>query len=353
MSDRELGTSRSWFCVFNNPEEHGYVGTPEEIVDKLIEAWIDKNPQRSCAVNYCISADGLKHCHAVFEDTKPMRFSTIKNTFPSMHIEPTKGSKEQAEDYINKRGVWEEKGEKIICVNRHGEIKGCQGARKDVEIIEEMLLQGMTPNEIMDVSFAYRKWDKHIREAYFRKRYKETPIIRKIKVYWHVGYSGTGKSYEYAMLAEEHGEENVYLVSEYDFGFDKYNGEPVLFMDEFRGQMKYNQVLAILDERKSQIRCRYLNCICLWNEIHITSVLPPEEVYNKMVQEHKAYDGIEQLIRRINFIVYHFKDGDEFCKHEIPMTEYKDYNTLKDSSKESSPKCIRELQETEGYQLPF
>jgi len=32
--------SKSWFCVFNNPEKHGYDGTPEEIVDKMIQAWI-------------------------------------------------------------------------------------------------------------------------------------------------------------------------------------------------------------------------------------------------------------------------------------------------------------------------
>ena len=29
--------SKSWFCVFNNPEEHGYSGSPQEIVDKLTE----------------------------------------------------------------------------------------------------------------------------------------------------------------------------------------------------------------------------------------------------------------------------------------------------------------------------
>lgn len=62
--------SRSWFCVFNNPEEHGFSGAPDEIVERMKDCWIDGNPQRSCAVTYCISADGLKHCHAVLKIRK-------------------------------------------------------------------------------------------------------------------------------------------------------------------------------------------------------------------------------------------------------------------------------------------
>ena len=96
--------ARSWFCVFNNPENHGFSGSPEEIAEQMKDRWIAGNPQRTCAVAYCISADGLHHCHAVFEDTKTMRFTVVQKLFPGMHIEPTKGSKEQAEDYINKRG---------------------------------------------------------------------------------------------------------------------------------------------------------------------------------------------------------------------------------------------------------
>ena len=31
--------SRSWFAVFPNPEQHGYDGSPEEIVEKLKNEW--------------------------------------------------------------------------------------------------------------------------------------------------------------------------------------------------------------------------------------------------------------------------------------------------------------------------
>ncbi len=207
--------SKSWFCVFNNPEEHGYTGTPQQIVDKILQQWIEDNPQRTCAITYCISPDGLKHCHAVLEDTKAMRFSAIKKTYPSMHIEPTKGSKSDAEDYINKKGKFQEKGEKMVCSARHGEIKGYQGQRRDLEIIEEMIGQGRTPNAIMDMSLQYRRYDKMIKEAYYRKRFLETPVKRNIVIYWHVGLSGTGKSHALVELAEEYGEDYIYIVTDY------------------------------------------------------------------------------------------------------------------------------------------
>jgi hypothetical protein len=321
--------SKSWFCVFNNPEEHGYTGTPQEITDKLVEVWLDSEPQRTCAVIYCISSEGLPHCHAVFEDTKAMRFSAIKKLYPAMHIEPTKGNKEQAEDYINKRGKWEEKGEQIICISRFGEIKGCQGQRRDLSIIEDMIDEGMNPNQIFDKSIYFRRYEKMVRDAYYRKRMLETPIRRKINVYWHVGETGCGKSYEYVKLAEQYGEDNVYMVSEYEHGFDKYSGEPIVILDEFRGQMRYSQLLVLLDGYKIQVPCRYSNCYGLWTEVHITSVLPPEKVYHKMVSEDKELDTIEQLKRRINFVVFHYKAKGEYYKTEILMSEYRDYDWLK------------------------
>ena len=42
-------TTKSLFCVFNNPEEHGYSGTPQEIIDRLREEWIASSPTRTGA----------------------------------------------------------------------------------------------------------------------------------------------------------------------------------------------------------------------------------------------------------------------------------------------------------------
>ena len=321
--------ARSWFCVFNNPEKHGFIGSPEEIAEQMKDRWIADNPQRTCAVAFCVSADGLPHCHAVFEDTKTMRFTAVKKLFPGMHIEPTKGTKDQAEDYINKRGKWQEKGENIVCIIRHGDIKGAQGQRRDFEIIDDLIQQGLTPNEIMAKSFSYRRYSGMIRDAYYQKRVSETPLQREIKTYWHVGNSGSGKSYCILGLSEQYGSDSIYLLNDYEHGFDKYNGEPILFMDEFRGQLRYGALLNILDGYRVQVPCRYSNAYALWNQVHITSILPPELVYEKMVQENRYLDTMDQLFRRIDFVIYHYVLNGEYLTYEVPMSEYVDYAALR------------------------
>lgn len=266
-----------------------------------------------------------------------------------MNIQPTKGSKEQAEDYINKRGKWAEKGEVVVYIDRHGEIKGAQGQRKDFEIIEELIDQGKNPEEIMSMNLSYRKHEKIIRDAYFAKRSKETPFLRDIKVYLHIGKSGSGKSYTAVELIKKHGEGNIYFLTDWDVGgFDKYCGQPILFGDEFKGQMKFSVLLnGVLSPYKSQLHSRYTNIVGLWGEVHLTTVIPPEKLYKRMVDENQEYDTFEQLRRRITIIVYHWKDKEgNYHQFELPMKDYIDYETLKAEAESS---IIKDL--PEGFML--
>lgn len=323
--------SKSWFCVLNNPTEHGYNGTPAEVVDKILNEWVDdEHPTRTASATFCISKDGLPHIHAVFEDTKAMRFSVIKKLFPFMHIEATKGNKNQAEDYIKKRGSFEEKGEQIIYSNNIGEIKGSQGSRRDLSIIDDLIEQGKTPSEILDMSFSYRRYEPMIKSAYFSKRVKETSVQRDVKRIWHCGESGSGKTYEYVKLCEKYGRDDVYLLNDYDKGgFDNYFGQKILCMDEFRGQMRFALLMNYLDGYLVQIPCRYTNAYSLWNEVHIFTVLPPEKVYQNMVTENQDLDSYAQLKRRIDVVVYHWKDENGYHSYEMPMSEYINYEDLK------------------------
>jgi len=325
MNNQE--SCRSWFCVLNNPQLI-YDGTPNKIAEKALDEWVLEQPTRSGAVAYCISADGLHHLHMVLEDSNKSRFSAVKKAYPNAHIEPTKGNKEQAEDYIKKRGKFEEKDEQVLYTAQHGEIKGAQGQRKDLQIIQDYIEQGLTPNEIMDMNIEYRKHEKLIKDHFFQGRKRNTPNKREVTVYWHVGKSGTGKSHEILDLIEKYGENEVYCVTDFKNGFDKYNAEKILVLDEFRGQMQYHLLLTILDVYKSQIPCRYTNVYGLWQEVHITSVLPFEKAYQKMVEENRNIDTLEQLKRRIDYVVYHQKVGNEYHKDIIPISEYTDYSDL-------------------------
>ena len=345
-------SSRSWFCVWNNPEwiniykmnpdnsicfdlhgnpvierkEESILNgkSPEEICDFINDAWCSVSVTRTSAVAYCISADGLHHLHMVLEDSAKCRFSQVKQCFPSAHIEPTRGNKNQAENYINKKGSFEEKGETIVCIKYHGDIQGSQGKRSDLDEIEQLIKDGYTPDEICKKGIRYLSKEKLIRNAFYKKRLSETPILREVKVCYHYGTSGTGKSYFYTYLCDIYGESEVFFAGQYDNGWlDEYNGQKVLFMDEFRGQIRFATLLSITQGYRQYYHARNHNILGLWTEVHITSVLPPELLYQKSIGDDK-HDVIDQFLRRLSGIYYHWKDRKtgEYRFKYIPKENY-------------------------------
>lgn len=331
--------SRSWFAVLNNPEKY-YEGSPEEIVEQMKNEWIGDNPLKKCYIAYCISNLKLPHIHMVLENSVSMRFSAVKKAYPKAHLEPTKGTKKQIIQYIKKLPPFDEKGEQVICFTSYGNIEGnrrfkLSNMNETLDKIEELVEEGMTPSQIMAEDIRLRKEETLIRKAYFAKRYRETPPHRDIRVVWHVGRSGEGKSYSYIDLCCRYGDDKIYFFSDYANkgvgGFDGYCGEEILFIDELKkSSLPYELLLLILQGYRSQIHCRYSNCYALWNEVHITSIYPPEEIYKSVVNdEDRGIDTVKQLLRRINTFIYHYKDGEEFKSFELDGKEYVNYEELK------------------------
>ena len=287
----------SWFATLNNPADHGYPGSPQEVCEQLRDEWIQDSTTRTGAWAYCISAEGLHHVHMVLEDAVAMRFSMVKKTYAiGAHLEPTKGSKKKAEDYIYKRHPYDEKGEIVKCVVTAGRIRGAQGKRSDLERIEELIQDGKTPSEILDENFAYYRYEKEIRKAYFRRCLVNTPSVREVKVHLIVGESGTGKSYIYT---------------------------------QYKGQFPFSTFLTLTDKYKAQIHARYSNIWTLWNEVYITSVYPPERLYQLMVPlGNWDYDSRQQMYRRITDITYTYKAGTEYKRYTVPMSDYTTYQAL-------------------------
>ena len=177
-----------------------------------------------------------------------------------------------------------------------------------------------------------------------------------------MGESGSGKSYTYVALCQEHGEESVYFFSDFEGGgFDAYQGEAILFIDEMKGQFSHGFFLQILDGYKIQVHARYSNIYALWTEVYITSVFPPEELYKKMVEESaRGLDKQQQLLRRITDITYCFVDAaGKYQRYTVPMSEYGEYEELKAAAMEQmgadAPEIAEfaELDASEADDLPF
>lgn len=351
---------RSLNVVFNNPREHGYEGTERAICEALRSEWCFRDSRRG-AWAFCkkyyrghfpiydgngkllryqlavteeekkLVPPDLEHIHMVLEDDNPIKISQVINTYAKgAHFEISKGNKRQAEDYICKTGEYDEKAnkengypyEEVICVVRKGEIQGRQGQRSDIQNIASLLAEGKTPREILETAFGYYRYEAMIRSAYFDKRDRETPPERQLKVIWHTGLSGSGKSYFRMELIKREGEDRIFYLSTFGSGmFDKYNGEPILWIEDFKGEIKFGDFLRYLDIYKCELPARFKNGKALWTEVHITSVLHPLGAYNRMLKEKdKAGDSADQLLRRIFCIRYHWKDDSGYHWRDFPTS---------------------------------
>lgn len=340
--------SRSWFIVCPNIDKNGVCGLTGEDAGKLSEQelceyvvcqWVSGTKQAACL--YCVSKEGMKHLHIVLCGKNPIRFSTVKSFIGDKgHINMTMGNKEQVEAYINKTGKFEEKGEVILAKAQIGEIQGRQGQRTDIERIREAIDEGLTWEEVrrLDDKFYDSRMTAMIKNMFFDKRKQETPFKRTVNVHWFFGDSGSGKTGIIFELIAKYGEGNVYLVSDYQNPFDGYAGEPIIILDEYRGQLPYAVLLGMLEGYKKEIHCRYANVLGLWTEVYITTIKTPEEVYAKMIDKEEAdTDPIGQLLGRIKDVSYCYRvnrpdgtkkdrDGEpaEFFRHTITGRDYRE-----------------------------
>lgn len=330
---------RSWVGTIHiaNMEKAGLTKeeyeNPEYLAEHFIKLWENSGKGREAGIAVCVSNDNCYHAHiACYGNTTTLK--KVSDVLFQSHIEPQLGGKEQLKTYLLKEGEYEEKGEQVLCTKGLDVIKDNQGKRNDLEEIEELLNEGYTPNEIFEISFRYRKYEKMIKSEYLSKRIKETPLIKKMHNEYHWGESGTGKTYTYIKLCEQYSEDDVYLMNDYSNsgssggGFDKYIDSPakIIVLDEFRGNMPFSQLLSMLDVySRNQQHCRYQNTYNLWTSVIICSIYPPEEAYKFMVNDtQKENDTIKQFLRRLDLIVYHYIDSNgNYKTFEMPASEYK------------------------------
>ena len=310
---------------------------PEYLADYICSLWENSGKGRKAGVVVCVSLKGLYHAHiACYGNTTTLK--KVSDIFFQAHTEPQLGGKAELRAYLLKEGKYAEKGEQVLCFKGLENIEDVQGKRNDLEEIEELLNNGATPEEIFETSFRYRKYEKMIKADYLARRIKETPLVKDMWNEYHWGRSGSGKTYTYIKLCEKYPDE-VYLCNDYansgtsGGGFDFYSSNParIVILDEFRGNIPYAQLLSMLDVYgRNQQHCRYQNVNNLWTSVVICSIYPPEKVYSFMVDDtQKSVDSIQQLLRRLKVIVYHYinKDG-KYRTFRMPAKDYVDANDM-------------------------
>lgn len=241
-------------------------------------------------------------CYIYFKNQ--VEFSSVKKLFPSAHIEPQKGTPKQASDYCKEDGDWKEYG--TLPENGH---------RTDLDIIYKKVIDGEDlDNIILENPDAYNRCHKalhKIEDIQLRKNRRQSMTEGE----WIFGGTGLGKS-EYAFQFPDS------YVYPYDNGWwDGYKQQDIVVIDEFRGQLPFNELLRMVDKHPNYFvrrRCREPMPF-ISKKVIITSSLPPWQVYKNLPDN----DNIKQLFRR--FKIYELK-----AQSQLQEITYEEYENLLD-----------------------
>lgn len=104
-----------------------------------------------------IATTDTLHTHIFLYSKSPIRFSTIKNRFPTAHIEKAFGSAKDNRDYITKSGKWTESEKAETSVKgsffEFGELPN-ENEEKSLKMFQllQSVKDGLSTTEIIDNS---------------------------------------------------------------------------------------------------------------------------------------------------------------------------------------------------------
>jgi len=174
-----------------------------------------------------------------------------------------------------------------------------QGARTDLARCKRRIDEGADELTLCEEEFGTMS-KHHAFLMRYRDLKRRKTVFRKemTQMKWYWGSTGVGKSHK---VYENYDPANTYILEVADNGWwDGYDGEPIVILNEFRGQIPYAQLLDLTDKWPKKVKRRNQEPTpFMAKEIRITSSMPPEEVYPRQVEKK---DSIDQLLRRCEVI---------------------------------------------------
>lgn len=255
---------------------------------------------------------GKLHNQCYIQVYKQCRFTQIQKWIKSKaHFEVMEGSIKQNEKYCSKEQKYTKLG---MFVEK--------GFRSDFHNIKEDLKQGATLFDIMDNYTGdyvrYHVGIKSMKHLIDREKYKN--VSRDIVTKIFVGLAGAGKSH---CVYNTYGYSNVFTVNLSGKGnyFDDYEGEKIILFDDFQGNVKYGEMLRILDKYPYRCNVKYGTVYAQWEKVYLTSNVKPCYWYKKMR---------ENFIRRISevreFCLEVTKGNTKRLSHVLKNPWERDYN---------------------------
>ena len=321
--------TRRYQLTINNPQEHGYD-------HNVIKAALEKGAK---LLYWCmadeVGQEETNHIHLFLVYENPVMFTTLKNKFPTAHIEvPQWGKNSENYAYIRKEGAkynkdanghykyTDSKGKVHEGINYSDTFEESgslppdskQGDRNDLRTLYALIASGADNAQILGEHPEYLRDISHIdrtRQTILEEKYRN--VFRQMTVTYIFGPTGTGKT---RSVKEGCGYSNCYAVSDYHHPFDGYRGQKVMLFDEFHSSLPLNSMLQYLDGYPLELPCRYANKQACYTEAYIISNLPLEKQY--VSEQHEKPEAWDALLRRINCVRVFDLDGShkDYTVHE-------------------------------------
>lgn len=257
---------RKWCFTLNNytEEEYEAVISLKDSVDYLV-------------VGKEVGDGGTPHLQGFIYMRTQVAFKSMKKLLPRAHLEPAKGSPQQASTYCKKEGDFSEYGS---CPT--------QGRRTDIDEVVTMVKGGASMQQIAEVAGM-----QSLRHAETVMKYFEQKRAWKPEVRWYYGESGAGKSRSaYEWLPDAYSPTTMKW-------WDGYDAHEDVILDDFRGdQCPFAYLLRILDRYPMRIECKGGSRQLLVRRIAVTSISHPRDL-----DWGKCDEPVEQLLRRIDEII--------------------------------------------------
>jgi len=224
------------------------------------------------------------HAQGYIELKKKTRFLKIKRSVlktDTAHIEKRRGSAIQAAEYCKKEDT------RLFEGLEWGEIsQPHQGQRTDLIAFKNKI--GKEPLRYLLDNFTYEMarhghfYDRELAQS--RKEQSRGFRRMDVRVYW--GGAGTGKT---RSVYEEFGYEVVYTLTingKEKIWFDGYDGEKVLLLDDFYGNMCHAFFLRLTDGHPVRLDVKGTHTYALFTTVIITSNLNPNLWYRNLHNLH-------------------------------------------------------------------
>jgi hypothetical protein len=207
----------------------------------------------------------------------------------------------------------------------HPHPEGCQGKRTDIEALQEDIKAGVKLENLKDTHFnLFLRYKAGIEGLMSLAPKIEKP---KLKVIWHWGTPGSGKTYDAKMKL---GIDQTYIKTlKTNFWWDGYDPSvhKAVVMDEVDKSDKcycLANMLPLMDENNVIVQVKGSSRVFIPEYLYITSTQSPRDLYPKE-------EDYQQIIRRCDEVIEYKKKRITFCKQTL-------FKEVSDSEEEEGKK---------------